>query len=88
MKYEDELQDRIKKTIGVDPTKESPTKIRLMLESLVDESRSMAFDHIGKEQVSEDVSVSSAEVNFVYRAQTVYDEFMEAYTKFLDYEKK
>jgi len=87
MKYEEELQEKIKKTIGVDPTRISPTKVRHRLEDLIEESRSMAFDHIGREQVDEDISISSAEVNFVYRAQTVYNEFMEAYNKHLEKER-
>ena len=83
MNYSESLMELIRTTVGVDPLTHSPDYIRQKLENLNDEIQDMVFGHIGVKNVKDDVVITAAENNSLYRVRNVYNEFMDAYEKFL-----
>lgn len=84
MEYNEELRDRIHKTVGIDPVEHSVDYVRNSLEDLLDEISTMVFGHIGNGRVAEDVTITYSESNSLFRIREVYGDFMEAYDEFLD----
>lgn len=83
MDYSEQLKERIQKTISLDPLEHSPDHVRMTLENLLDEITNMVFGHIGHERVTEDVVITSSEINSLVRIRNVYGEFMDEYHNFL-----
>ena len=69
MTYSNSLRELIRTTVGVDPVEHSPVHVRFKLENLLEEVNEMVFGHIGKEKVNDDIVITYAENNSLYRVK-------------------
>lgn len=84
MTYSHSLRELIRTTVGVDPVNHTPVYVRFKLETLLEEVNEIVFGHIGREKTNDDIIITSAENNSLYRVRTAYNEFMNTYEQFLE----